>query len=146
MVVKTNSVVMDEYDQLKDSCAAIKSRFSEVITRIDGQSLSTEFLLKVYSTAARSRTVIQGLLATPGLADYAKALENDPNYDVIAEGNALISAVTGVIAWVDNNYPSSGTYLLSVEISDGEITPRVLRVTASAAFSAQLASVVALIE
>jgi quinol monooxygenase YgiN len=47
-----------------------------------------------------------------GLAQYAKDQKNNQSLDVIAEFNAMVSAIDGCIGWVTTNFPKDANGFL----------------------------------
>ena len=51
------------------------------------------------------KTVLAGYAATPGIVEFAKAQEDDINYDVVAEYNVVNTALTAVIDEIVTTFP-----------------------------------------
>lgn len=65
--------------------------------------------------------------ATPGIAVYAQAQENDVNYNVVAEFNAMLSAFISVRDWLIGAFPKDGNGFLSYQVLNvsGQVSNRV---------------------
>lgn len=106
-----------------------------VRTRDYCQSRSTQFaaggvnsdnVLATFHDLRRARDELDQVKAIPGIADYAKAQENDAGYDVAAEFAALVTAVEAVMTEIQTSFPvDANGYLLEKQWApDGTYTFR----------------------
>lgn len=63
------------------------------------------YLRDIYLTLVRANNQFNALKVAPGLAQYAKDQENDQAYDVVAEFNAMQTALQSVLTWMETNVP-----------------------------------------
>lgn len=85
--------------------------------------------------------LMQGWAATPGIVQYAKDQVNDQAYDVVAEFNAMMTAMQNTLASLIAMFPKDGGgFLLYQKLNaNGSFTNRTFT-------AAQLAPVVTLID
>lgn len=77
-----------------------------------GPVLATEVKdLDVKLRRYRARLVAAG--QTPGIREYAAAQSAFAGLDVVAEWQAMIAAIDGVLAWIRTNFPTSSGFLLA---------------------------------
>lgn len=86
-------------------------------------------------------SMLTTLANTPGVAEYAKAQASDPAYDVVAEFNAILSAMINARDTLIGMFPKDGGgFLLYQKLNpDGTVFTRSFT-------AAQLAPVVALLD
>lgn len=64
-----------------------------------------DILYGLLSALVECRRLMNTAKAMPGIVDYAKEQNGDPNYDVVAEFNALLGAVDACVNWIVANFP-----------------------------------------
>ena len=98
-----------------------------------------------FIVAANAR--FEQLKAVPGIAQYAKDQVDNQLIDIVAEFNAMQTAIVDVITWVTTNIPKDGSgYLLVRQIDVGNnIVDRQFTPAQSAGLRTQLDALLATI-
>ena len=122
----SNAVPARAYEEIKGVALQLQRQAqSRASSWASGGSASE--VLAVLDNAVANKARLQTLAAVPGVAAYAQAQENDPGYDIIAEYNALISAIDGVINEIVTTMPTSnpGGFVEAFTLAaDGSVTYR----------------------
>ena len=87
--------------------------------------ISAESVLRTYALIRTLRTRLQDAVAAApaGLVAFAQEQWGDAS-DIVADYQAVVTAMDEVLAAVDTLMPQSGGYILVQQISDGVITWR----------------------
>lgn len=107
----TNIVPQRAYQQVKGAAANVKAECASYIAQMAASGANYVLLRDLYVFLKNANAQFTTLAATPGIVTYAKAQEDDENYDVAAEFTAMQSAITAVLAWMNANVPTSVTAL-----------------------------------
>lgn len=107
----TNVVPQRAYQQVKGAAANVKAECARYITQMAASGANYVLLRDLYVFLKNANTQFATLAATPGIAAYAQAQEDDDQYDVAAEFATMQAAVTAVLTWMDANVPTSVTAL-----------------------------------
>lgn len=132
----------------------IDSRILKV--KIQSQSLRNDLaagnvasgrILAFFQYLRSERAALVTAAAVPGLAAYAQLEKNNNTLDVVAEFNAVISAIDGVSSWINTNFPKDGSgFLLERTLgADGPIE-RTFAPATTATFRTQLDGLIATIQ
>lgn len=136
----------DAFRQLRDIAANVKA----LSLNIRAQSLTgllSAPVIQNYMAGLKSfRSRMSALAGTTGLPAYAQAQLGN-SIDIIAEYNAMISALDATVTWVAANLPKDGSnYLLSIQIAaDGATTDRVFTSANLSGFRTQIDALTATI-
>jgi len=117
----SNIVPQTAYQTVKSAAVQLKINLQGINSRLEAQSATYDFLREVYRTLERANSQFTALRGTPGLADYAKAQENDAAYDVVAEFTAMQGSITAALAWLDSNVPTNVTAKAPASWGDGTL-------------------------
>lgn len=82
-----------------DTCTQLKKHCQDVRDLMAAGSISGNLAVALHERLVRDRATLIAVRDTAGIGNYAKAKENDPNYDVAAEFNAVVSAIETVRDW-----------------------------------------------
>lgn len=92
------------------------------------------------------RVRITAAAAVPGIGAYAQEQKGNPSLNVGAEFTAVMNAISGVITWMEANYPKDGEgYLLDTQFNSGTFTTRVFTPAQSAGLRTVLDTLIATI-
>ena len=134
----TNQVCADAYASIKRQAVETKSYMTAQATAMQVASVSAYVPLGVIQHLAQVIGLMDGWTATPGIATYAQAQENDPTYDVATEYGTMRTAMASALTQLVTLFPTSGGFMAYQTLNaDGSITPRQFT-------AAQLATVVTL--
>lgn len=71
-------------------------------------NIRADRLMKFPGLLYSYRQQIAEAATTPGIGQYAKDQFNNQAFDIVAEYNAMVSAIDNTIAWITTNFPNSG--------------------------------------
>ena len=135
----TNQITSDAYANIKRQAAATKQYCQQQATVMQ-QAASANVPFAVIQHFAVVIPMLDGWTATPGIAAYAQAQENDPAYDVAAEyttmRNAMVSARDQLISMFPKD--ANGFLLYQTLNANGTVSARTFT-------AAQLAPIVTLL-
>lgn len=97
------------YDSAKSNAWHIKERCDYFIATSAAGNIGYDFLRTARADLVSALNALNSAAAVTGIVDYARAQEDDQAYDVAAEFTALTGVITGSIAWIDANSPTSVT-------------------------------------
>jgi hypothetical protein len=104
----SNAIPQEAYRIVKGAAVQLKANLQGMNVQLAAADAGYEFLRDIYRTLSRADAQMNLLAATPGIAAYAQAQENDAQYDVVAEFLAMQAAINDAIGWMDTNVPTSG--------------------------------------
>jgi len=143
MAFRASSVVPSEALRItKGAAVQLKQNLSSFIATLSAQSVGFAELRGIYRTLERADAQFASLSATPGLAAYAQAQEDDATYDVAAEFTAMRSAVQSAIGWIGSNVPTTATVAPIGEWTDQTVTSNAFTPAQTAGLRAALQVVV----
>lgn len=147
MAFPTRPALQKVWEQFSARAASCKRYCQEVSAASAARALSASDLEEIINHLASFAAYAKTASTTPGLADYVKAQYADSRIDITAEYAAMIAAVEAAIAWVANNVPKSGGYVLLDQWSaDGTIARRTFASNTLNGLRAALDAVAATIE
>ena len=136
----TNQVTADAYASIKRQAAATRQYCQQQATAMQAATTSADVPFAVIQHFAVVIPMFDGWAATPGIASYAQAQENDPAYDVAAEYTAMRSAMVSARDQLISMFPKDANgFLLYQTMNAGGV------VSARTFTAAQLAPVVTLL-
>lgn len=124
--------------QIKAKCEAL--RLQSASGDITAYQVTQDLLPKIKA----ARTVFLAAAELPGIAAYVAAQRGIGEQAVVDAFNAMLSAVSGCLSWIEDNLPKEGGFLLIEQISDddtGVITPRDFSSAETAGLRVQLQAV-----
>lgn len=117
MAFKTTSITPDiGYNQSKRKAAAYKNILNNAVASMAGGTTSPT-ILDTLLTLREFNADMAVYKAIAGIGAYAQAQEDDVNYDVVAEFNAMTDAIDAAIAQITSTFPTDGTYILAHTMS-----------------------------
>lgn len=125
MTFKASNILPQRgYDEARNIARNIKRVSNQYISSMSSGSTSNEILDALWFLNTNSDRM-NSLKTIPGIGDYAKAQEDDPAYDVVAEFNALIALVDDAETWIRTTLPTDGDdYLLINKLNEDSLIPR----------------------
>lgn len=138
----SNIVPQQAYQMVKGAAVQLKINLNAMTAQLAGSDANYEFLRDIYRTLSRAHGQFNALAATPGLEAYAKTQEDDQAYDVVAEFDAMLGAITDATDWMDANVPTSVTVSAPAAWGDGAMISTVFTPAETAPLRAALQAVV----
>ena len=92
MAFRADTVAPKAYDNIVDQMLGVRARAYEVVSIYAGGANANRVLSDAQYAKDVQATIVS-LAQTPGLIQYAKNTRNDQNYDVVAEGQAVLAAL-----------------------------------------------------
>ena len=148
MAVNTTSLAADRvFKQVQGSCRALRARCVSRLAAMAGGTFNANQLQELRADCLALAGEIQAAAQVPGIVDYAKSVEDDPDYDVAAEYSALrtlcletetlINTLAGAVT--DGN-----GYLLLWKIvpGQGDLDPRVFSAGATTSLQAKVQEII----
>jgi len=117
-LLATNNSAAEAYRQIKNNAVQLRANAQSIATKLASGNVEYEYLRDVYNTLSRSKDQLALLRATQGIVQYAKDQEEDVNYAVKTEINALTSAIGDALTWMRTNVPRSVQVLALNEWQD----------------------------
>ena len=137
----SNQSVADAYAALKRQALASKIYLNQQSSAMNTQATTSAYIPKaVIQHLVQVIALMDGWSATPGIATYAQAQENDPTYDVVTEYTAMRTAMVSARDQLVTMFPKDAQGHLLYETFDAG--DNVVGVTFT---QAQLAPVVTLL-
>lgn len=143
-MIKTSASVHSQYESLKAFLRHLRAQAVRHRDQTRDIKTTVDELLTLLKEADSRLSVVP-----VAVADYAKAQENDPAYDLVGEVAALRSAVSASIAWIVANVPVdplTGTVNERLLNADGTTTLAFVDAAKAAEAVAQIQTVIDLIE
>jgi hypothetical protein len=134
----SNQTTADAYANIKRQAASTKVYMTQQATAMQAATSEAWVPLQVIQHLRDVIALMDGWAATPGLAAYAQAQENDAAYNVASEYTAMRNAMVSARDSLIGMFPTSGGFL-AYQTMDASGNLGVRTFTA-----AQLASVVTL--
>lgn len=105
----SNVIPQTAYQTVKGAAVQLRLNVQAMVAHLAVNDATYDYLRGVYQTLKRANDQFTTLRSTPGLADYAKAQEDDPTYDVAAEFVAMQNTIASTLTWMEANVPLSVT-------------------------------------
>jgi hypothetical protein len=93
----------------RDTAAQIQATCGNLTTQIGSNACSAQTIANATSFLANLNVLLTQYGAVPGLAAYAQAQINNSNENIVADFNAMQTALVAVVAWVVANFPTDGS-------------------------------------
>lgn len=146
MTIIVTTQATQAYERFKLEVASFKDRVNALITHLEtADPVESEQLLSAYVSLGRTSARLSAFVLIAGITAEAQAVEDDPAYDVVAEVNALISAIASAETWIETNFPQYNGYLLQKSFNSGAIDDRTFSAAAVTDLRTLLANITALI-
>jgi hypothetical protein len=122
----SNQALSDAYRTLKNLANGVRNQAANLRAQSLAGPVSADKILNYLTLLNSSRTQMAALSATPGLATYAQAQENNPALNIVAEYTAMVAQVDATITWIVANFPQdvNGFKLAFTLAADGSTTYR----------------------
>lgn len=133
-------------EEIDNTAIQLKATLQSQVASMAAGNVNASTVLGVYVRLKRDDTTLAAAAGTSGIVQYARNVKNNQSLDVVAEFTAMRSAIADAISWVDTNFPASGGYIQSHQISGGVVTERSFSPAQTAGFRTVLNSVIATID
>lgn len=108
MTFRASNVVPEEaYTKVRKTAIQLKVNLQSFKTSLASKNADFKLIKGIYVTLSNAYNQLDTLKEIPGLADYAKQQEDDPNYDVVVEFNNLITQIQSAMGWINDHVPST---------------------------------------
>lgn len=145
MAFKTGSIAF-VYDDVRQLAAVTKEFCQRTSAAMAAGNTASTTVFDVLIRARQAVARFNALKDTPGLAAYAKAQNDDPNYDVAAEFAAMVSALNALAAQIENDFPKDANgFLLAQTLGANGPVDRTFTPAQTVNIRARLNAVVAAI-
>lgn len=94
----------------------------EIAVMAAGDVPARRILERIYAEMTNAQAQFTLAAAMSGIGQYAKDQKNSQGLDVVAEFNAVTTAVQAAADWVLNTFPQSGGYLQATTLEAGDAT------------------------
>jgi hypothetical protein len=105
----TNVLPSTAYDLVRRAAVQLRVNLQAINVRLAAEAADYDYLKSIYRTLDRADDQFNTLKTTPGLEQYAKDLEVDQAYDVVAEFSAMQASIGAAKTWMEGNVPTNVT-------------------------------------
>ena len=143
----SNQNLADAYRLLKGRANDVRSQSVSLRALSLAGVVGADRILNYAAMLARSKSEMSTLAATPGLATYAQAQENNGALNIATEYFAMVAQIDAVVAWIVANFPQDGGgFKLAFTLaSNGTPVYRTFDTAALATFRTNLDALIATI-
>lgn len=142
MAYRTNALAITLED-MNRRIARLKLLVQQYRTASD-TALSADQITDLWQLLKVERTGLVSAAAMPGIGVYAQNQVNDATYDVVAEFNAMVTAIDAATAWIEGNFPKDGSgFLLAHSFGPSSIAARSFASASLAGLKTQLDAIIA---
>ena len=136
------------FDRLKTQAASTKQYLQAQRISMVAPTCDAQIPLSVIQHLGQVNALMTVWAATPGLSQYAKDQYNDPAYDVVAEFNAMKTALANAQSTLTTMFPKdgSGFVLYQTIQANGSLLNRTFTAAQLAGAVAQVDAVIASID
>lgn len=127
MAFRASGVIAEQaFATVRRQGVATKEYATQRKAQLQQASVDANLVLSIAEHCRAVLTIFDNAAQTPGLPEYARAQVNDPNYDIVAEYQAMRSAIVALRDAVVSLFPkdASGWLLYQQLAADGTITVR----------------------
>lgn len=116
----SNSLPDVGLDRAKGLALQMRTYLQQRNTQLQSAT-GADVVLAIMSDLRSYRLEFLSISAIPGIAAHARDLENDQNYDVVAEFQAMVTAIAAAVTEIINTFPkdASGFWLATQVAADG---------------------------
>jgi hypothetical protein len=104
----SNQNLADAYRLLKGRANDVRTQSVSLRAASLAGAVAADRILNYASMLARSKVEMTALAATPGLATYAQAQENNGALNIATEYNTMVAQIDATVAWIVSNFPQDG--------------------------------------
>lgn len=104
----SNQNLADAYRLLKGRANDVRSQSVSLRALSLAGAVGADRILNYAAMLARSKAEMATLSATPGLAAYAQAQENNVALNIVTEYNTMAAQIDATVAWIVANFPQDG--------------------------------------
>lgn len=101
-----------QYRRGQDTAREFKIAVERRLAQLESSTVSASALQSIIESLYRADQILGEVSAIDGIAEYAKAQEGDPDYDVLAQYSNLQQSVTEIRTAVLNVVPQHDGYVL----------------------------------
>lgn len=130
------------YELAQDTSRNLKNACSSLIARAAAGNINSSDIFGIYTRLGNDSATLTTIAGVQGITEYAQDQANDPAYNVGTEFTAMQNAIAGARSWVATNFPASGGFLQSHQITGGAIVERQFTPAQTAGLRTALQSVV----
>lgn len=141
MAFRTDSL-RASYQLAQDTARNLKQTLTAFNTRAAASNIRSSDIFGVYTRLGNDSATLAAIAQVSGLATYAQEQSNDPTYNVGAEFTAMQNAIASARTWIETNFPASGGYLQSHQITGGAVVERSFTPATTAGLRTALQSVI----
>ncbi len=109
MAFRTGSDQQRAYNAAKNTARALRQYCVDFNIIAEAENISGNLVLALRERLIADNAVFDEAKAVDGIADYIKAIEDDPTYNVGPEFTAMQDAIEGADAWIVANYPTDSS-------------------------------------
>lgn len=131
-----------KYENFRTQAKRLDDRCQNSIDEMAAISVDSEAIIALYRYLTQVKARLTLFAAVPGIVQHVKDAEGNQSYDISTEITALQAEMAAAMTWVEDNFPSSGDYLLFLRIVDTVITPRLFSPAQTAGLRTELQGVV----
>lgn len=135
------------YEAILLKAAHVKQLSQRLSAQSASTGLTADQIVGYASSLKQAQDLFAQMTATPGLAQYAKDLQEDQNYEIVTEYQTMNTQITATLVWISANLPSStfGHDIIRIE-ADGSPTWRSFTPAQTAGFRTELDALAATID
>ena len=137
----------DIYRQAQQEIRTFRIVLTNYRAQLASGPTSANVIKEILETCARLKTRFTALAATVGIGPYAKAQEDNPLYDIVAETTAVNNALTALITEITTAVPTgTGGFVLVETWGATGVSVRTFTAPQTAAIRTKIDDVLAVID
>lgn len=135
------------YQQAQNESIRVKVFATQARNALIAGNVSANAVLQIMSNMKSSIELWDSVSSLPGIAQFAKDQQDDPDYDVVAEFLAMKNEAVATRDWVITNFPKSAGDFIEKDTleADGAITVRFFTPAQTTGLQTALSDLVAAI-
>lgn len=138
----------EEYDKNNQAIWQLRNTLVSRNAEMASGNVSADTILGIYRRLRSEHARITEVAAIPGMVQFAKDQNNDPNYDIVAEGQTLLGLIDTAADWIVTNMPTvdvNGTdylVLLTLAAEADDVTWRTFTPAQTATLRTYLTAII----
>ena len=141
----TTDLIGKQYEDIKFAAARLKARCQVAVSHMTAGDVDSNEVTNLYRELGNARDKANEWSLISGIGLYASTVEEDTEYDLVAELTAISSACSTCLGWIETNFPESNGWILAYQLSNGDIVPRQFTPTQTTGLRTALQTIIALI-